>query len=422
VDLNVSPDLEAYLCYGIVVLIGAFIAIGQIRQRIGKIQGIWFIPRTWWFFAIYVAVPVTLFWLLDRTGAINDTSFFAAILVAFGYQGILTGGNQTLRAPGDVSQFWTPFVAYADRIAQLVRDQDAQTRRRLADKVIASVGQDANRIEALQQLAKKFSPDVGLLEQRLRTIDETAATQGTASVAEEKTRVLYNVMLTVPDGHHLMMQKKIISWNFYVFQVLGFNSIVRMIVVITVAIALIIGSWYHFEPNMKEYIGDYYIWRLSKTNSTNLDQFRSRQNLSALMQQSKGPIKDHTTAKLVTLLRQPAFPMERVDLTLQILLENRGEVVGTGSVPLMLLQSLRGVSVDARTRIHDALRFLAEYCKEDPQKELADWKPSDGDSTAALERKIRGWSEYWARPCEARTVSVLPQPLLRRAVGLRGDA
>ena len=73
--------------------------------------------------------------------------------------------------------------------------------------------------------------------------------------------------------------------------------------------------------------------------------------------------KDYATAKLVTVLRQPALPMERVDLILQILLENRGEVVGEGSVPRTLLQALRGVSVDARTRIHDALRFLSEYCK-----------------------------------------------------------
>jgi hypothetical protein len=239
-DLNVSPDLEAFWCYGIVALIGAFVAIGQIRQRIGKIEGIWFIPRTWWLFTLYVAVPVALFWLLDRTGAINDTSFFAAILVGFGYQGILAGGNQTLRAPGEVSQFWTPFVAYADRIAQLVRDQDAQKRRHLADRVIASVAQDAGRMATLHELAKKFSPNVGLLEQQLKSIEDTATTRGMSSVTEEKTRVLYNAILAVPDGHYLMMQQKIISRYDYVFHVLGFSSIAKMMIVVLVVVLLIL--------------------------------------------------------------------------------------------------------------------------------------------------------------------------------------
>jgi hypothetical protein len=400
-DLNVSPDLEAFWCYGIVALIGVFVATGQIRQRIGKIQGIWFIPRTWWLFTLYVAVPVALFWLLDRTGAINDTSFFAAILVGFGYQGILTGGNQTLRAPGEVSQFWTPFVAYADRIAQLVRDQDAQRRRRLADRVIASVAQDAGRMATLHELAKKLTPDIGLLEQQLKAIEATATTRGMFSVAEEKTRTLYNAMLAVPDGHRLMTQQKIISRYDYVFQVLGFASITKMMIVLPVVVLLILAGLYQLKPDIKEYLADYYIWRISKTSITTTDLFRSRQNLSALVQMTDRKTKDYATAKLVTLLRQPALPMERVDLILQILLENRGEVVGEGSVPRMLLQALRGVSVDARTRIHDALRFLSEYCKAELQKELADWKPSDGDSTAALERKIRGWNEYWAKSCEA---------------------
>jgi hypothetical protein len=152
-DLSFSPDFEAYYCYGIVSVVGAFVATSQIRQRIGEIEGIWFIARTWWLYAIYTAVPVVLFWFLDRTGAINDTSFFAAVLVGFGYERIITGGSQMVRTTGDVSQFWTPFIAYADRIAKLVRDQDARRRRRLAERIIAVIGEDPGRIGNLEELA-----------------------------------------------------------------------------------------------------------------------------------------------------------------------------------------------------------------------------------------------------------------------------
>jgi len=53
----------------------------------------------------YTLIPLALFWLLDRTNAIHDTSLFAAILIGVGYQQILSGSFATLKAPGDVSFF-----------------------------------------------------------------------------------------------------------------------------------------------------------------------------------------------------------------------------------------------------------------------------------------------------------------------------
>lgn len=95
-DLNVSPDLDAYCCYGLVLALGAWIGARQISGRLGGIRAIWFFPRTWLLFLAYLVVPVGLFWLLDRTGAINDTSFFAAVLVGVGYERIITGASDTL--------------------------------------------------------------------------------------------------------------------------------------------------------------------------------------------------------------------------------------------------------------------------------------------------------------------------------------
>lgn len=130
-DLNVSPDLDAYCCYGLVLALGAWIGARQISGRLGGIRAIWFFPRTWLLFLAYLVVPVGLFWLLDRTGAINDTSFFAAVLVGVGYERIITGASDTLHAPGNASRFWTPFLAYADSVARLVREQIARRQSRL---------------------------------------------------------------------------------------------------------------------------------------------------------------------------------------------------------------------------------------------------------------------------------------------------
>ena len=52
-------------------------------------------------------------------------------------------------------------------------------------------------------------------------------------------------------------------------------------------------------------------------------------------------------------------------------------------------------------RVNEALKFLAEHCPEPVGKELSEWKPNNGDSTATLEQKLKSWAQYWSKPCEA---------------------
>jgi len=431
-ELNVSPDLEAYYCYAIVMLVGALVAAGQIRQRIGELPGIWLIGRTWWLFALYVAIPFALFWLLDRTGAVSDTSFFAAVLVGFGYERIITGGSQpggaTLQAPTGMSQFWTPFTAYADRIAAVVRNQAARKRSRLAEQVISFVAADTARVALLEGLAKRFASNVQSLEDRLRAIDGTSETRGATAAAEARTRELYNRMLALPDAHLLMKDEGVITGMFYWRYVKGLNAIAKIAIVVLVIGVAALQAFLPSEQRVRESLADYYVWPISKTNSTSTDQFRARQELYALMHPksdasaqtaragssspqevaaaaTKSPpgITDYTTEKLVMLLRQPGLPMERVDLVLQILLENRDTVVGNPRMPQRLAEALRSINVDARTRVHESLKFLVEYCKDAPDPGLMAWPSAKGDATADLERKIRAWRDYWAKPCEARS-------------------
>ena len=405
-DLTFSPDIEAYYCYFIVLIVGAIVGVSQIRQRIGQIEGIWSLPRTWWLFALYVAIPVLLFWLLDRTSAINDTSVFAAILVGFGYVGIITGDNQSIRPPGGASQFWSPFLAYSDRIAAQVRDQDARRRRRIADQIVAEVMMDEARRKALEELARKYAPDIGALEAQIKTFDDDVKKRGEAATAEGKVRTYYNVMLSVPDAYDLMREKKIIGAWFYWLDVRGIKSFLRMFVCAVIVVGiLILGVWHFLKPNTSEQIANYYIWRLGKANSTANDQFRTRQYLAQFLVRSDSIVRSYVMTRLADLVQRPNLPMERVDLALQIILQNRGQVTSTSPspMPLTLVTALRAASVDARTRANEALKFLAESCKAELPAELGQWKPSDGDSTAALERQIGRWNEYWAKPCEAKT-------------------
>ena len=395
-DLKFSPDVEAYFCYVIAFIAGAFVGVSQIRKRIGRVQGIWGFARTWWLLGIYVAIPIGLFWFLDRSGAINDTSVFAALLVGFGYERIITGGSQ-IKPPGDLSQFWSPFIAYADRISKAVQDQDARNNKRLAERVIAEIDGQKSKINELEKLAKQTSLDVQALNAKLAAI---TAKRGSTAADEERVRILYADLLTSPDAHDLLYDKNVIGWATYWLDARKLRSMARLAVLALVAVSVIVVSTVHyFDPEEKA--ADFYIWRVGKTNSTADDRDRAHRNLAAVLQSKDAAIKDYTLQGLVVLLQRPALPMERVNLVLQIILQNRDALDGK-SVTGKLIGSLRADNVDVRMRSNEGLKFLAESCPA-IAKDLSDWRPSDGDSVASLERHIKQWTEYWAKSCPPKS-------------------
>ena len=407
-DLSVSPDLDAYFCYAFVFVLGAIAAYSQVSKRLGSIAGIWLVPRTWLLFSMYVAVPVVLFWLLDRTGAITDTSVFAAVLVGIGYERIIAGGAAgaagaagagpggapALRAPGEVSQFWTPFLAYADRVERLVRERTQARQQRLVDRIIAEIVQDPPRLTALQNLAMRFAPDVAALQQQLAAIDANVGALGANGVLEHKIRLLYGFLAAVPNAHELMKDNNIISARLYWRQIKRIHVILALAAVAVVVVIIAIFAAASARVELTKGWASYYVWRLGKINSTNVDQDRSRQKLVKLMRNQQ--INDTAVRELTSLLRRPALPIERIELVLQTLLEGRAVTAKSDIAPL-LAQSLRGGSVDARVRINEVLKLLARPC-EPPFVKTDPWDPAKGDSTTALEYRIGQWAAYWAKP------------------------
>jgi hypothetical protein len=98
-----SPDVPALYCYLIVVLVGFFVALGYVNDRLKDYPDHWAFLSTWLLFPAYWAVPAVLFWLLDDTGAVQDTTLFAALVVAFGYRQLFTGGIQGMSLPSQTS-------------------------------------------------------------------------------------------------------------------------------------------------------------------------------------------------------------------------------------------------------------------------------------------------------------------------------
>src|SRR5664279_1470228 len=95
--LSFSPDWDARYCYLIVLGCGILSALIQVQGRLDVLRNkaiyAWSLWTTWLVFSTYLLIPLMLFWLLDRTGALQDTSFFAALLVGFAYPLVLSGGS-----------------------------------------------------------------------------------------------------------------------------------------------------------------------------------------------------------------------------------------------------------------------------------------------------------------------------------------
>ncbi len=80
----ISPDLPASVCYLVVFLIALLVARANVNRVLGDYPGHWGMLSNWGLFWAHVALPISLFWFLDYTSALRDTSVFAALIVAFG--------------------------------------------------------------------------------------------------------------------------------------------------------------------------------------------------------------------------------------------------------------------------------------------------------------------------------------------------
>ena len=203
---------------------------------------------------------------------------------------------------------------------------------------------------------------------------------------------MYGMMIAVPDGYYLLYKAGIINKWLYHWHVRGAGARIRSAVVAFALVALLLIGIAYSYPGHDLTLETYDLWRLGKTNSTKLDQYRTRRDLVAIM--GNPLIARRATSDIVALIRRPELPVDRIDLALQILLEDRNANPGRSDLAILLVPGLRAESVDVRSRVNEALKYLALACTPQLDAALRDWKPSDGDPTTALESIIKQWDQF----------------------------
>ncbi|MCW5554508.1 MAG: hypothetical protein KIS67_20410 [Verrucomicrobiae bacterium] len=395
-DLSISPDWDARLCYAVVFACGIISAQFQLYKRFQdlKITGFWLVPNTWLVFAIYLAIPLGLFWLMDRMSALNDTSLFAALLVGLAYPAILAGGFGGIKAPSGLDGMLKPLEAFTDTVIKSVIKTVARYEKRFEDFIVGRMRFDKAIFDEVLGLAKSGGSDSAALDDQLKDLDG-AGISDSSLLLEKRARLIYLYLSAMPDflatltGNRKVMGKRI--WN---------SPIIRTRVVVCVMIVLFCslistGIYVFTRPTVAI---AYHTWRIGKPNNSERDRFRARENLLPYLHDAQlGPDAYQSLARAI---RSPGLPIERVDLVLQLLLQARDQQFHQDMLCNHLVNNLRVESVDARSRIQQTLVFLAE--KRDPQfkqnqKALAGWNPTNGDSVTSLEDWIGQWKAFFTK-------------------------
>ena len=390
-DLTVSPDIEAFWSYLIVLVLGVFVAHRQVTKRLENLKDVWLVVDTWILFFAYLAVPLGLFWLLDRTGAVKDSSLFAALVVGIGYERILAGSDSSIVAPQGLSGYWSPFVSYANRVTEKIRDAARRADRRLQKRLLAEILADDARFKNLEDLAKIVSPDVAALTDELDAVDADTAL-GAGARRERKADILYEEVRSADDFLYELKEKELVTRRWYFWHAHQLGS--KLSVVVVLLIVAFVVFYARHEVSLPRLGVDYALWRLEKPNASSPDLYRAERRLGQSLNEPK--TGHYAFERIGTSLRIPEPALTRIDALLEILLSQRcAAAPASVDLPGLLVESFTTDNADVRTRIHRALVYLAEGQSSDVPAQLNDWSPSDGDSVTELQRRVTQWRDYW---------------------------
>lgn len=406
-SLAISPDVSAYYCYLLVLAFGLIAAWTRVSALFENYPGALGTVNFWLLLLAYTVIPIVLFWFMDRTNAIHDTSIFAAILIAIGYRQVINGKVAGIRVTGDLGKVWQPFEAWANWVSDRIRTRVQLNTERFTDEVIKWVRQDPKKLEELKKLALLRSTNPPKVQADFDAMDtpETRVLWGVDGVTEKQIRYLYQLLRSIPDGVRLMQKAGIITSLQYYWYAQEWKSKSRALVLaIAVAVATVyFGSQLLTSGNWARY----YFWRLQKANTTASDQFRSKEEYTKLLKASP----EAEFARMERLLRYQALPLDTADRLLAIAVENRTSA--KSGIQNWLMSALHTENADVRSRLQNAMIYLADDKNVCVGESLRTWKPSKSDSATQIDQRIKDWQVCWSNgpskaPCPEMAKSSQP--------------
>ena len=360
-----SPDVPAFVCYALIILFGIVVAVGTINRLLDGYPDHWAFASTWGLFAAHAALPVLLFWFLDYTAAIHDTSIIAAILVALGYRQIFTGRMQGVTLPGQVAGFWQPFETWVAAVADRIGTKQKFYLDRFDEKVRSLIFASPQRIQPGDPR------DVDLAERagaRRGTRRHPEHRQPGGRRAPSTRHALARPPVARPRDYGWLLHKRGIVrlWRYWMW--LG-NGRAKLISAAGIAVAIVVlvglSTWMSGAEGgiarRQAALLQYHQWRFLKANVTDRDQWRSQEFLAERLHAAGTDGADDTApsveALLSPLVKELRFSStsDRQARSILALVVNGHALPVDGYVVPELIESLRTAAEGVRLQIRTAL-------------------------------------------------------------------
>jgi hypothetical protein len=420
-----SPDRPAYVCYAIVTFVGLWVAYAKVNKLMASSKERWGFFETWLVFGAYTVVPVLLFWLLDFTNAVHDTSIFAALLVALGYRQILAGETKGLAVAGQFSSLWSPFETWANAVRDRIATKSKIRSDRLYNKLQDFLAQDPVRAANLRALAYSMAEDGPQLTQDLTALAAQPMPPGVAQAAFERmqlrgavARCLQSIRRVNPEdyGYVLHQEKLINQLQYWVFAGNFLSHYWQFYGLFFIGVVLYFFVFQFFEPSN---LHRYHLWRFQKPNATERDRFRTHEYLAGRIREvaASGEESFAVIEPLVRLLRFRDIDRKVAENIISLVLEFRSVGQLTKQAAPVLIEALRTENPDVRLRIHQALKDLRAlaYDGSAQDKDLEGWVPSKSESAGDVEKRIKKYYEWWDALAPKEPAATEPSPTVAPA-------
>jgi hypothetical protein len=271
-------DVPAWVAYSVVLIGGLITAWDNVGRLLADHPGYWRYPRTWLLYVLYTLIPIALFWFLDFVDVTEDTSFFAALLVGFAYQQIMTGGINAIAVPGAPAKVWQPFQAYAAKLADRIGDQQISHAQAVADRLATLLADDIKFDRVLALAAERTSnpvqltTDLDAIDQNQPAVNQFVDQLVVPGIIRRRKidRILRELRKELPESwERLLLERGVVTkWQYASWlqhQKARYTAAAFIGVLIFSAIAALMLFLSH--PSQDRY----HAWRLMKRGTTSWD-------------------------------------------------------------------------------------------------------------------------------------------------------
>jgi hypothetical protein len=438
--MELDLDIPAWTAYAVLVAISLYTAAAQVDELLKNVAWHWAYLSTYFLFALFFALPVTIFWGLDRVGAIHDSSLISALIVAFTYQAIVNGQSETKNSA--VSSLFKPILDWMNKVPERLGARAQIDAEEFATAVANAVGRDVQLLSVLQAWVEAHTSDIVTLRQRMQEFgaanpqppdgsgQELAASVWSKAKAD---RLLLFVEPTLP-VKWAFARKGLLPWRSFWNAAIQLDRTMRWCVptAILLALAYIAGQWIgprasdavqqslYINPRLyrlDSIMPRYYSWRYLKANNTPSDVKRSLNYLAIGLEAeipthrgaTRGPADSsypYSTA-VTGILQNAELTPPLADGLLKVIFADRldhNDINASCAALRLLPSALRSPNVEIRALLGRTLSEAGTALWDPPEKLSTQPKSIDigpQASTVNLETAVVAWFDYLKLHCDA---------------------